>query len=94
MKKTIDELKSMITDYIGDRTDDASIELIEAAADTLQDIAEAEARIRELDESWRKRYMDRFRGIPETEEEDVKVTEDDDREDYEKVTVKDILKEE
>lgn len=93
MKKTIDELKGMITDYIGDRTDDASIELIEAAADTLQDIADAEARIRELDESWRKRYMDRFRGIPETEEE-VKVTEDDDREDYEKVTVKDILKEE
>lgn len=93
MKRTAEELKSMIAEYIGDRTDDQSIALMEDLTDTLEDAATADVRLQELDATWRKRYMDRFRGLTENSDviEEKEEKEDDDRE---KITIKDVLKEE
>ena len=100
MKRSIDELKEIVRTYIGDRTDDESISLMEDLTDSLvldDRTAEYEGRIAELeqkvidtDSAWRKRYMDRFNGKIEEEE----VEEKEDKDDREKITVEDILKEE
>lgn len=59
------ELLAAVRDFVGDRTDDAAIKLIEDVADTLADNDTArstdwEAKYNELDTAWRKRYRDRF----------------------------------
>lgn len=92
MKISLDELKESILGYVGDRTDDITIKLLEDVSDTLEDLKSADIRLKELDDAWRKKYVDRFRGITEeTMETEVKEEPEKSKED---ITVKDILKEE
>ena len=68
MKLSKAELLEKVKTYIGDRTDDESIELIEDISDSVgnneTDIVEMkeeyENKLATLDETWRKKYTDRF----------------------------------
>lgn len=59
-----DEAIKRLSEYIGDRNDDASISLLEDISDSLtEDTEDWKAKYDELDASWRKRYMERFSNI-------------------------------
>lgn len=57
---TADEIMAKIKEYVSDRTDDASIEIVEILSDALKNSADADARVAEVEEKWRKKYRDRF----------------------------------
>ena len=90
MKLTREELLEKVKNYVGDRNDDVSIELIEdisdsfveseSAEDTEKIKAEYEAKIADLDNEWREKYKARFFSKDENEddvedEEEEEVTE-------------------
>jgi len=63
--RTKDELIASYNALIGDRADDASIEMLEDISDTFADLEAAsktdwEQKYRMLDETWRERYRKRF----------------------------------
>ena len=66
-----------LREVIGDRTDDAALSLIERVSeyeatnieDLTNRISELEQQMKDLDESWRKRYRDRFYEGEEKEDE-------------------------
>ena len=69
MKLTREALLEKIKEFIGDRTDDAAISLLEDVSDSVgeADVSEYEKRIADLESekdalelSWRKKYIDRF----------------------------------
>lgn len=63
MVKTKEEMLAEIKSYIGDRTDDETVSLVENVTDTLTDMEKngnAEARVKEVDDMWRAKYMERF----------------------------------
>lgn len=67
--RTREELLTRISDYIGEDTSDAAIELLEDVTDTYDDISGGEdwkARYEELDADWRKRYRERFESGSDT----------------------------
>lgn len=63
-----EELIANIKDYIGERTDDESIAILENVTDTLdsfgddrtEEIEELERKVKEVEETWRKKYIERF----------------------------------
>lgn len=68
-----DEIMTAIRARIGDDTSDEALSLIEDVNDTITDYdtrvadqTDWKAKYTENDESWRKRYRDRFFGIDET----------------------------
>lgn len=63
MVKTKEEMLAEIKAYIGDRTDDETVSLVENVTDTLSDMEKngnAEARVKEVEDMWRAKYMERF----------------------------------
>ena len=64
-----DDLIKRIADYVGERTDDDSMGVIEDVSDTLKSITtqadmdrkEAVAKYDALNESWSQRYKERFK---------------------------------
>lgn len=63
MIQSKDVLLQKIKNYMGDDISDDAISIVEDISDTYDDLVsktDIESRIRENDEMWRKRYMDRF----------------------------------
>lgn len=65
--KTSTEIMETLRSYLGEDVSDDAIGFIEDMNDTLAeyerqiaDVTDWESKYRELDESWRKRYRDRF----------------------------------
>ena len=85
MVKTKDEILAEIKAYIGDRTDDETVSLVENLTDTLSDMEKngnAEARVKEVDDMWRKKYMERF--FEGDKEEKIEDNEDEEKEENDK----------
>lgn len=82
MKRTLDELYAALDELLGEgRTSDAALALREDITDSVaHDTGEDwEAKYRENDAMWRKRYADRFSGgdnaiVPDTEGTEEHVT--------------------
>lgn len=90
-KITFGELQKKITDFIGDRTDDEALSILEDVADTLVDEPEDwHEKYNQLDADWRKRYRDRFNGKPDRADT-IPEQEQEPRE--ETIVISDILKE-
>lgn len=63
MKLTKEELIEKVKTYIGDRTDDETISLIEDISDSIDVIDENEnwkEKYKALDNEWREKYIARF----------------------------------
>lgn len=92
MVKSKDDLLAAIRDFLGDRTDDEALAILDDVADTLDANAEGEGwrvKYEENDAAWRKRYKDRFSG---EREDDPEVNERvDDEKEY---TYEELFKEE
>lgn len=71
-----EKLLQRISDKIGDSTTDEDISLLEDVADTYDNLRgrvdsdiDWETRYNELDRSWRQRYVDRFNGKVESDDD-------------------------
>lgn len=107
MRLTKEELIEKFKNYAGeDVTSDAAIELLEDISDSLEVEKEEteegeggedwEAKYKELDESWRKKYAERFSepGDKEKEPEEEKEEEEETEEERaENVTYEDLFEE-
>lgn len=88
MKLKREELLEKVKNYVGDRTDDESIEIIEDISDSFEESelteevekikTEYESKLANLDTEWREKYKARFFSKDENE---------DDREDEEEKEV-------
>lgn len=110
MRLTKEELIERFKNYAGeDVTSDAAIELLEDISDSVEVEKEGEeegeggedweAKYKELDESWRKKYAERFsepgdrEKEPEEEKEEEEETEETEEERAENVTYEDLFEE-
>ena len=110
MRLTKEELIEKFKNYAGeDVTSDAAIELLEDISDSIEVEKEEteegeggedwEAKYKELDESWRKKYAERFsepgdkEKEPEEEKEEEEETEETEEERAENVTYEDLFEE-
>lgn len=61
-KLTKDELIEKVRKYVGDRTDDETIEIIEDISDSIDssDVDEWKQKFEENDKMWRDKYISRF----------------------------------
>lgn len=85
MVKTKDEIMKEIRAYIGDRSDDQTIALVENISDTIDDYAahgDYDTKLMAVEEEWRKKYMERFFGGDK--EEITEVKEDEEKEENDK----------
>ncbi len=98
MVKTKEEMLAEIKAYIGDRTDDDTVSLVENVTDTLSDMEKngnAEARVKEVDDMWRAKYMERFFD-GNKEKKNIEVEEDEETEEKDKseeITIDDLYTE-
>lgn len=86
MVKTKEEMLAEIKAYIGDRTDDETVSLVENVTDTLSDMEKngnAEARVKEVEDMWRAKYMERFFD-GDKENKNIEVEEDEETEEKNK----------
>ena len=86
MKLSREELLEKVKNYVGDRTDDESISLIEDINDTVteSDSEDWKSKYDELDKSWREKYKARFfSGKKEETEEDTEEDTEEEKESYE-----------
>lgn len=86
MVKTKEEMLAEIKAYIGDRTDDETVSFVENVTDTLSDMEKngnAEARVKEVDDMWRAKYMERFFD-GDKEKNNIEVEEDEETEEKDK----------
>lgn len=110
MRLTKEELIEKFKNYAGeDVTSDAAIELLEDISDSVEvekkETEEGEGgedwetKYKELDESWRKKYSERFsepgdkEKEPEEEKEEEEETEETEEERAENVTYEDLFEE-
>lgn len=108
MRLTKEELIEKFKNYAGeDVTSDAAIELLEDISDSVEVEKEEteegeggedwEAKYKELDESWRKKYAERFSEPgdkeEETEEKEEETEEETEEERAENVTYEDLFEE-
>ena len=107
MRLTKEELIEKFKNYVGkDVTSDAAIELLEDISDSVEVEKEEteegeggedwETKYKELDESWRKKYAERFSEPGEKEEETEETeeeTEETEEERAEDVTYEDLFEE-
>lgn len=110
MRLTKEELIEKFKNYAGeDVTSDAAIELLEDISDSVEVETEKteegeggedwETKYKELDESWRKKYAERFsepgekEKEPEEEKEEEEETEETEEERAENVTYEDLFEE-
>lgn len=79
-KLSKDELIEKVKKYVGDRTDDETIEIIEDISDSIDssDAAEWKQKYMENDKMWRDKYISRF--VEKKEDELDTPTEHDDEE--------------
>lgn len=74
--KSKEELLSSINELSAENLEDKVLALLEDVSDTLDSLSEVETKLKELDESWKKRYRERFlKGEPPDTDSDDK-TED------------------
>ena len=93
MAKTKDEIMEEIRAYIGDRSDDQTIALIENISDTIDDYAahgDYDEKLMAVEAEWRRKYIDRFMSGGENKS-DVETTEDEDKK--EDITIDDLYTE-
>lgn len=81
--KSKEDLIAGIKAVIGDDTTDDSLALLEDVSDTFsnfesetKDKTDWKAKYNELDDSWRKKYRDRFMNGPADDEDDFSVEEE------------------
>lgn len=94
MKLKKEELMEKVKNYVGDRTDDDSLEIIEDISDSFEESesaeevekvkSEYEAKLANLESEWREKYKARFFSKDENEdnEEDEKEEEVEEKTDY------------
>lgn len=75
MKLTKEELLEKIKSYIGDRTDDETISLIEDISDSIDDNENWEEKYKTLDNEWREKYITRFSEPSELKEDTIEIEE-------------------
>jgi hypothetical protein len=92
-KLSKDELIEKVKKYVGDRTDDETIEIIEDISDSIDssDADEWKKKYEENDKMWRDKYISRFFEKNDEENEDT-TNEDDDEKEYK--TFDDLFEEE
>ena len=95
MVKTKEEMLVEIKAYIGDRTDDETVSLVENVTDTLSDMEKngnAEARVKEVEDMWRAKYMERFFD-GDKEEKTTEVKEEEETDKAEEIKIEDLYTE-
>ena len=97
MVKTKDEIMEEIRAYIGDRSDDQTISLIENISDTIDDYAahgDYDEKLMAVEAEWRRKYIDRFMngGENKNEVEDEK-TSDEEKGKSEEIKIEDLYTE-
>lgn len=97
MVKTKDEIMEEIRMYIGDRSDDQTIALIENISDTIDDYAvhgDYDKKLMAVEEAWRRKYIDRFMNGGENKNEvEVETTEDEEKDTAEEIKIEDLYTE-
>lgn len=93
-KLSRDELLEKVKEYVGDRTDDKTIELIEDISDSFDtsDGDEWKKKYEENDKMWRDKYISRFYG--KKEEEEVETPSEHEEVEKEYNSYNDLFKEE
>lgn len=101
MKLTREELLEKVKNYVGERNDDVSLELIEDISDSFVDTESAEdtekikteyeAKIADLDSEWREKYKARFFSKDENEDD---VEDEEEEEVKEKTDYSDLFEKE
>lgn len=88
-----DELIEKVRQYVGDRTDDGSIEILEDISDSIQsyDADEWKQKYEENDKMWRDRYISRF---VEKKEDDPDTPAEHEEEEKEYSSFEDLFEEE
>lgn len=98
MKKSREELIEEVKAFIGDRTDDESISLLENVSDSMVTEETGEdwkSKFEENDREWRKKYMERFSAPTEKPENpDTEADEEVEEDTEEKETIDDLFKKE
>lgn len=91
-KLSKDELIEKVRKYVGDRTDDETIEIIEDISDSIDssDADEWKQKYEENDKMWRDKYISRF--VDKNEDELDTPTEHEEEKDYN--SFEDLFKEE
>lgn len=95
MVKTKEEMLAEIKAYIGDRTDDETVSLVENVTDTLSDMEKnvnAEARVKEVEDMWRAKYMERFFD-GDNEKKTAEVKEEEETDKAEEIKIEDLYTE-
>lgn len=95
MVKTKEEMLAEIKAYIGDRTDDETVSLVENVTDTLSNMEKngnAEARVKEVEDMWRAKYMERFFD-GDKEEKTTEVKEEEETDKAEEIKIEDLYTE-
>lgn len=93
-KLSKDDLIEKVKTYVGDRTDDETIEIIEDISDSIDssDADEWKKKYEENDKMWRDKYISRFFEKNAEENEDPTDEDDDDEKEYK--TFEDLFEEE
>lgn len=60
MVKSKEELLTAVNALSAENLEEQVLTLLEDVADTLDNLSGVEAKLKELDESWKKRYRERF----------------------------------
>lgn len=91
-KLSKDELIEKVKKYVGDRTDDETIEIIEDISDSIDssDNDEWKKKYEENDKMWRDKYVSRF--FEKNDEENEDPANEDDEKEYK--TFEDLFEEE
>ena len=97
MVKTKDEIMEEIRAYIGERSDDQTIALIENISDTIDDYAahgDYDEKLMAVEAEWGRKYIDRFMsgGENKNEAEDEK-TRDEEKDKSEEIKIEDLYTE-
>lgn len=78
MKLSKEELLEKVKGYVGDRTDDETISLIEDISDSIEvadDNEDWKEKYEALDNEWREKYIARFSEPSETTEDTIEIEE-------------------
>ena len=97
MVKTKDEIMEEIRAYIGDRSDDQTIALIEDISDTIDDYAahgDYDEKLMAVEAEWRRKYIDRFMSGGENKNEvENEKTRDEEKGNSEEIKIEDLYTE-
>ena len=92
-KLSKDELIEKVKNYVGDRTDDETIEIIEDITDSIDssDVDEWKRKYEENDKMWRDKYVSRFF---DKKEEDLETPTEHEEEEKEYNSYEDLFEKE